>query len=211
MAALRQPTRRGRPQQCQEDNIMLQQLRKLGSSSTRRSFLRTGLAAPGAIGAALIADRLPSAAFAASGLTSGDASILRFLSAIEILETDLWQQYNELGGIQDEEVPGGSETNPIPTRFRNLMRICRNISMTTPRTNSRTSTLSTHTLCRRAPSPPTLIDSARCRAAPRPARRRSSASPTSCSSRSTPAGGHVTAAAPRIPISEIRFRPPFRD
>src|SRR5439155_24999242 len=38
----------------------------------------------------------------------GDADILRFLSAAEILETDLWQQYNELGGIQDSEVPGGS-------------------------------------------------------------------------------------------------------
>src|SRR5439155_13293924 len=36
------------------------------------------------------------------------ASILRFLAAAEILETDLWQQYNELGGIQDTEVPGGS-------------------------------------------------------------------------------------------------------
>jgi hypothetical protein len=38
----------------------------------------------------------------------GDAAILRFLSAAEILETDLWQQYNELCGIQDGEVPGGS-------------------------------------------------------------------------------------------------------
>ena len=41
-------------------------------------------------------------------LTKGDAAILRFLAAAEILETDLWQQYNELGGIQDSEVPGGS-------------------------------------------------------------------------------------------------------
>jgi hypothetical protein len=40
--------------------------------------------------------------------THGDINILRFLSALEILETDLWQQYNELGGIQDKEVPGGS-------------------------------------------------------------------------------------------------------
>ena len=85
---------------------MHQQLKSY--SSTRRSFLRSGLAAPGVIGTALIADRLPSAAFAAGGLTVGDASILRFLSALEILETDLWQQYNELGGIQDQEVPGGS-------------------------------------------------------------------------------------------------------
>ncbi len=45
---------------------------------------------------------------ASDGLTSGDAAILRFLAAAEILETDAWQQYNELGGIQDSEVPGGS-------------------------------------------------------------------------------------------------------
>jgi hypothetical protein len=42
------------------------------------------------------------------GISHGDAAILRFLAAAEILETDLWQQYNELGGIQDSEVPGGS-------------------------------------------------------------------------------------------------------
>src|SRR5712671_6639180 len=41
-------------------------------------------------------------------LPRGDAAILRFLAAAEILETDLWVQYNELGGIQDNEVPGGS-------------------------------------------------------------------------------------------------------
>ena len=99
---------------------MLQKVRTLGSSSTRRSFLRTGLAAPGVIGTALIAERLPSAAFAASGLTSGDASILRFLSALEILETDLWQQYNELGGIQDQEVPGGSGNKPYTQALSKL-------------------------------------------------------------------------------------------
>src|SRR5213075_3591913 len=37
-----------------------------------------------------------------------DTALLRFLAAAEILETDLWQQYNELAGIQDREVPGGS-------------------------------------------------------------------------------------------------------
>ena len=30
------------------------------------------------------------------GLTRGDVAILKFLAAIEILESDLWQQYNEL-------------------------------------------------------------------------------------------------------------------
>lgn len=34
--------------------------------------------------------------------------MLRFLAAAEILESDLWQQYNELGGIPDGEVPDGS-------------------------------------------------------------------------------------------------------
>src|SRR5215471_19036341 len=81
------------------------------ASTSRRSFLRTGLAVggAGAIGAGLLANGLPAfAAEASGGLTPGDAAILRFLSALETLETDFWQQYNELGGIQDSEVPGGS-------------------------------------------------------------------------------------------------------
>jgi Ferritin-like domain len=81
------------------------------ASTSRRSFLRKGLALAGAgpIGAGLLANGLPAFAEAESGsLTPGDVAILRFLAAIEILETDLWQQYNELGGIQDSEVPGGS-------------------------------------------------------------------------------------------------------
>lgn len=45
---------------------------------------------------------------ASGGLTKGDAAILRFLAAAEILETDAWQQYNELAGVQDSEVPGGT-------------------------------------------------------------------------------------------------------
>ncbi len=72
--------------------------------SSRRSFLAA--AGVGAVGAGLLGD-LPAAA-AATRLTAGDEAILRFLSAAEILETDLWQQYNELCGIQDSEVPGGS-------------------------------------------------------------------------------------------------------
>jgi hypothetical protein len=41
-------------------------------------------------------------------ITEGDAALLRFAAAAEILETDFWVQYNELGGIQDSEVPGGT-------------------------------------------------------------------------------------------------------
>jgi ferritin-like protein len=77
-------------------------------TTTRRSFLAKGAAA-GAVtlGAGrLLADAAP--AFASGDLTEGDAAILRFLAAAEIIETDIWQQYNELGGIQDREVPGGS-------------------------------------------------------------------------------------------------------
>jgi len=78
--------------------------------TSRRSFLRKGLAVggAGAIGAGLLANGVPAFAEEESGgLTPGDAAILRFLSAAEIIETDLWQQYNELGGIQDGEVIDG--------------------------------------------------------------------------------------------------------
>ncbi len=47
-------------------------------------------------------------------LTRGDAALLRFAAAAEILETDFWVQYNELAGVQDKEVPGGSG-NPAYT------------------------------------------------------------------------------------------------
>lgn len=78
-------------------------------STSRRSFLLKGLAVGGAIGSGLVVNGLPAFAEAGTGgLTQGDAAILRFLAAAEILESDLWQQYNELGGIQDSEVPGGS-------------------------------------------------------------------------------------------------------
>lgn len=45
-------------------------------------------------------------------LTKGDAALLRFAAAAEIIENDFWVQYNELGGIQDSEVPGGSGNQP---------------------------------------------------------------------------------------------------
>jgi len=64
----------------------------------RRSFLM-GIGAVGAT--ALSGGALGTAtAFAGSGrISHGDAAILRFLAAAEILETDLWEQYNELGGV----------------------------------------------------------------------------------------------------------------
>ena len=73
-------------------------------ATSRRSFL--AVAGAGALGAGLLVD-VPVAS-ARGRLTAGDEAILRFVAAAEILETDFWQQYNELGGIQDREVPGGS-------------------------------------------------------------------------------------------------------
>jgi hypothetical protein len=96
-------------QPAQKEEIMEQNAQPSEYATSRRSFLRKGLAVggAGAIGAGLLANGLPAFAEERSGgLTQGDVAILRFLSAAEILETDLWQQYNELGGVQDNEVPG---------------------------------------------------------------------------------------------------------
>lgn len=84
-----------------------------GMPTDRRSFLRKGVATAGAaaVGAGLLGSGVPAIAREdekSGRLRKGDAAILRFLAAAEIIETDLWQQYNELGGIQDSEVPGGS-------------------------------------------------------------------------------------------------------
>ena len=74
---------------------------------SRRSFLGTSLAlGAGTMGAGLLAETAKASASAA--ITPGDIAILRWLTAAELIEGDLWQQYNELGGIQDSEVPGGS-------------------------------------------------------------------------------------------------------
>ncbi len=91
----------------QSDQILTSPTRSSPKNVPRRLFLRRlGLgAALFAPGTALIGSA--SKAFAASR-TEGDIAILRFLAAAEILETDLWQQYNELGGIQDSGVPGGT-------------------------------------------------------------------------------------------------------
>ncbi len=77
-------------------------------SISRRSFLGKSLAVgAGTIGGAGLLTSIRTAE-ASGGLTPGDAALLRFAAAAEILEADFWIQYNELGGIQDDEVPGGS-------------------------------------------------------------------------------------------------------
>ncbi len=92
----------------------------LKSAINRRSFVKNGLVAGAAtVGAGLLA--ASPDVFAQEGpeehsgrLTKGDAALLRFAAAAEILETDFWVQYNELGGIPDNEVPGGTG-NPAYT------------------------------------------------------------------------------------------------
>src|SRR5438046_6510899 len=85
----------------------------LKGAISRRVFIGTSVGVgAGTIGAGL----LPSiqTARASGGRTPGDAALLRFPAALELLEADFWIQYNELGGIQDDEVPGGSG-NPAYT------------------------------------------------------------------------------------------------
>ena len=74
-------------------------------SANRRSFLKKGVVGAGA--AAMATGLLPRS-LAAFGreegddaqITKGDAAILQLLLAAEIIETDLWQQYKELGGVE---------------------------------------------------------------------------------------------------------------
>jgi hypothetical protein len=80
-------------------------------SISRRSFLGKSLAVgAGTVGAGFFINT--RTARASGGLTPGDAALLRFPAALEILEADFWIQYNELGGVQDSEVPGGSGNDP---------------------------------------------------------------------------------------------------
>ena len=97
------------------------------AATNRRSFLRNGLTMAGAAtaGIGLLAES-PSI-LADDGLqdrsgllTRGDAALLRFAAAAEILETDLWVQYNELCGIQDGEELSGTG-NPAFTAALSML------------------------------------------------------------------------------------------
>src|SRR3954469_2263657 len=90
----------------------------------RRSFMKKSLVTAGTATAAarLLTSGLPlfgrdNAEEHRGNLTKGDAALLRFAAAAEILETDFWVQYNELAGVQDSEVPGGSGNEPYAEKF----------------------------------------------------------------------------------------------
>jgi hypothetical protein len=90
----------------------------------RRTFLKSGMATAGAmtVGAAVLGNAQSAFAEERSGrLTKGDAAILRFLCAAEILETDLWQQYAELGGVGTGDFPGFTGGNAIYTNALNQL------------------------------------------------------------------------------------------
>src|ERR1700726_4993433 len=77
----------------------------MNRSVNRRSLLKTGALAGGAvpIGAGLAGTA--TSAFAQEGksrVTKGDIAILTFLSALEQVEADLWIQYAELGGATNQ-------------------------------------------------------------------------------------------------------------
>ncbi|MBV9269168.1 MAG: hypothetical protein JO061_23565 [Acidobacteriaceae bacterium] len=68
----------------------------------RRSFL-TGISLAGAsvtAGALSLKQLSAEPARSSHRLSKGDAALLRFAAAVELIEADLWQQYNELGGVQ---------------------------------------------------------------------------------------------------------------
>jgi hypothetical protein len=86
----------------------LQTTRSLSAPNqlARRSFLRNlGMGAALLVpGAALLGGS--SKALAANGrqrLNPGDVAILQLLTAAELIEADLWQQYKELGGVDSPE------------------------------------------------------------------------------------------------------------
>jgi hypothetical protein len=69
------------------------------NTNNRRSFLKNSLTAGAAIAGASALGAPALEAQSRARLTAGDAAILKFLAAAELIEADLWQQYAELGGV----------------------------------------------------------------------------------------------------------------
>jgi hypothetical protein len=95
--------------------------------SNRRSFLKKSLVAGAAatVGASVLGKGLPLLAQTSSnaGMTKGDLAILRFLAAAELIESDLWIQYAELGGIgklPPIEIDPTETLNPYQVALSNL-------------------------------------------------------------------------------------------
>jgi hypothetical protein len=94
-------------------------------SVDRRSFMKSSLLAGGAaVGAGLLANATFARAQSnGQSLSAGDVAILRFLAAAELIESDLWTQYAELGGIGTNppiEVDPHETLNPYQVALSNL-------------------------------------------------------------------------------------------
>ena len=68
----------------------------------RRSFLKgLGIAGATLSATAILGTRASAETKRSTGkLSKGDVALLRFAAAVELVEADLWQQCNELGGVQ---------------------------------------------------------------------------------------------------------------
>jgi len=95
--------------------------------ANRRSFLKNSMVAGAVatVGAGILGHGLPAFASEASSatLSKGDIAILRFLAAAELIESDLWIQYAELGGIGNNppiEVDQNQTLNPYQVALSNL-------------------------------------------------------------------------------------------
>jgi hypothetical protein len=102
----------------------------LERGANRRSFLKNSMVAGAVatVGASILGNGLPafaqgSSASGNSKLTAGDIAILRFLAAAELIESDLWTQYAELGGIgklPPIEINPNEKLNPYQIALSNL-------------------------------------------------------------------------------------------
>jgi hypothetical protein len=107
-------------------NSMKKLTEVLERGASRRSFLKNSMVA-GAVataGAGILGRGLPAFAQESSAaLSGGDVAILRFLAAAELIESDLWTQYAELGGIgklPPIEVDPNETLNPYQIALSNL-------------------------------------------------------------------------------------------
>ncbi len=100
-------------------------LPSIDRSVDRRAFVKGSLLAGGAavVGAGLLSNATLARAQESGSLNAGDVAILRFLAAAELIESDLWIQYAELGGIgklPPIEVDPKEHLNPYQIALSNL-------------------------------------------------------------------------------------------
>jgi hypothetical protein len=111
----------------EREETMKQLTEFLERAADRRSFLKNSMVAGAVatVGAGILGHALPAFASETSNaaITKGDIAILRFLAAAELIESDLWTQYAELGGIGKNppiEVDMGQTLNPYQVALSNL-------------------------------------------------------------------------------------------